>query len=354
MPWLRDMRQLVTLNLKGSSMTRAGIVQLGSLSNITRFSVEETDFRHEDLPLLRSFPGLRYLYLGGCDIGGPNLGILAEFDGLVYLSLRGAKITDEHVRHLAGLGNLTTLGLDSTEVTEACLPHLKDLDSLRTLYLSGTKVDPPALTELGELKSLTRLYLKEFEIEQKTLDELKKECPGSASGGSWRRQTMNTWFWRSIWLVALAPPALAEVDFARQVLPILSEKCFVCHGPDAKKDELRLDSAAAATALSRRRPRHRSRTPGAERGSGPHPRRQGPDAARGRREATHRARTRHPQPVGPPGRRVRAALGLRAAGQTQGGRHRRPGPARAARSRPAPTSRPRPTAPPWPAAPPSP
>jgi len=39
-----------------------------------------------------------------------------------------------------------------------------------------------------------------------------------------------------------------KVDFAREVLPILSNKCFVCHGPDTrKKDELRLDSFEAAT-----------------------------------------------------------------------------------------------------------
>ena len=38
------------------------------------------------------------------------------------------------------------------------------------------------------------------------------------------------------------------VDFARQVLPVLSNKCFVCHGPDTrKKDLVRLDSYAAAT-----------------------------------------------------------------------------------------------------------
>lgn len=40
----------------------------------------------------------------------------------------------------------------------------------------------------------------------------------------------------------------AEVDFARQILPILSDKCFVCHGPDArKKNILRLDSLQGAT-----------------------------------------------------------------------------------------------------------
>ena len=39
-----------------------------------------------------------------------------------------------------------------------------------------------------------------------------------------------------------------KVDFAKQILPILSNKCFACHGPDSKKpSELRLDSYEAAT-----------------------------------------------------------------------------------------------------------
>ena len=48
----------------------------------------------------------------------------------------------------------------------------------------------------------------------------------------------------------LALPALASSapDFAREVLPILSNKCFACHGPDTKKaKDLRLDSYEAAT-----------------------------------------------------------------------------------------------------------
>ncbi len=39
-----------------------------------------------------------------------------------------------------------------------------------------------------------------------------------------------------------------DVDFAREVLPVLSNKCFVCHGPDAEGGELRLDSFSGATA----------------------------------------------------------------------------------------------------------
>ncbi len=39
-----------------------------------------------------------------------------------------------------------------------------------------------------------------------------------------------------------------KVDFAREILPILSDKCFTCHGPDTKKaKDLRLDSYEAAT-----------------------------------------------------------------------------------------------------------
>ncbi len=43
-------------------------------------------------------------------------------------------------------------------------------------------------------------------------------------------------------------PAAEPPDFAKEVLPILSNKCFACHGPDAEEDEVRLDSFEGATA----------------------------------------------------------------------------------------------------------
>ena len=55
---------------------------------------------------------------------------------------------------------------------------------------------------------------------------------------------------RPLYLLCCVAPAslFAEIDFAREILPILSDKCFLCHGPDTKKEkDLRLDSREGAT-----------------------------------------------------------------------------------------------------------
>ncbi len=51
-------------------------------------------------------------------------------------------------------------------------------------------------------------------------------------------------------LAAVVCPAAEPVDFNRDIRPILSDRCFTCHGPDAgqRQGELRLDDRAAALA----------------------------------------------------------------------------------------------------------
>lgn len=47
-------------------------------------------------------------------------------------------------------------------------------------------------------------------------------------------------------VLALPAGAAEKVDFARDIRPILSDKCFKCHGPGTQKAKLRLDDRASA------------------------------------------------------------------------------------------------------------
>jgi hypothetical protein len=61
--------------------------------------------------------------------------------------------------------------------------------------------------------------------------------------------TMKATFLLLVVVAALATPAVAtELDFARDIQPLLARRCYACHGPDTQEAGLRLDDRAAATA----------------------------------------------------------------------------------------------------------
>ena len=60
---------------------------------------------------------------------------------------------------------------------------------------------------------------------------------------------MKATFLLLVVVAALATPAVAtELDFARDIQPLLARRCYACHGPDTQEAGLRLDDRAAATA----------------------------------------------------------------------------------------------------------
>jgi hypothetical protein len=46
--------------------------------------------------------------------------------------------------------------------------------------------------------------------------------------------------------LSLPPPATRNVDFERDIRPILVSNCFACHGPEKQRSEFRLDDRTAA------------------------------------------------------------------------------------------------------------
>src|SRR5438094_748297 len=44
----------------------------------------------------------------------------------------------------------------------------------------------------------------------------------------------------------LPPPADRNIDFIKDIQPILAKSCYACHGPDRQKAELRWDVKAVA------------------------------------------------------------------------------------------------------------
>ena len=67
---------------------------------------------------------------------------------------------------------------------------------------------------------------------------------------AWLPSWLPTWLFDSacvILFLQLAPPCDAQqVDFVREVRPILESHCYPCHGPQKQKSSLRFDVKAAA------------------------------------------------------------------------------------------------------------
>jgi hypothetical protein len=102
----------------------------------------------EDLTPLKDLPDLVHLNLRGKEVTDDMLVHLKDLKSLVRLHLERTKITDAGLAHLKGLANLEYLNLYGTEVTDKGLAHLEPLKKLKKLYVWQTKITEPEAEKL--------------------------------------------------------------------------------------------------------------------------------------------------------------------------------------------------------------
>jgi hypothetical protein len=126
------------------------IRQMGGLAmeiaqNDTRLEVsypQSTDgkFSDENLAPLKDLKNVVHLNLRGQPVTDAQLASLKNLTSLTELHLEKTKITDKGLENLRGLVNLEYLNLYGTDVSDAGLVNLEGMKKLKHLYVWQTKV----------------------------------------------------------------------------------------------------------------------------------------------------------------------------------------------------------------------
>jgi WD40 repeat protein/tetratricopeptide (TPR) repeat protein len=190
LPALTTLKQLKTLRLLGSQMTRESLATLRQA--LPGCQIEWDDLAHErevaawvlkvggTISILDSgnqkhitqteqlpdhpFRIVAINLHGGKDTRDEDLARLKGLTALEVLQLEGRGITDAGMQHLAGLTALRKLDLSRTAVTGAGFPHLKDLHQLRSFAANGSPITDEGLGRLPSLPALTSLGLSSTQL----------------------------------------------------------------------------------------------------------------------------------------------------------------------------------------------
>ena len=130
--------------------------------------------RDDDLSLLRAFPDLERLMLGGTAVTDAGLRHAAGLSKLTTLGLIGTKVTDDGMKELAGLNKLEHVRLADTAITDVGVRELSRHKSLEILILSYNKITDVSLADLRTLPELRELDLSDTSITDDGLKQLEQ------------------------------------------------------------------------------------------------------------------------------------------------------------------------------------
>jgi hypothetical protein len=157
-------------------LEKAGVFVMRLAQNTNWLRVDFThrgkEVKDDELILLKDMPNLLELNLGGMNVTDANLVHIKPLTNLVRLQLHKTKVTDAGLSNLAGMTKLVSLNLYGTEVTDAGIQQLKSLPKLKKLYVWQSKV-----TEIGAKQLAAALVGIDINRGYELPPEPKKEEP---------------------------------------------------------------------------------------------------------------------------------------------------------------------------------
>lgn len=145
---LKPFSELTTLNVSGTQITDAGMLEIGKFTSLTS------------------------LYISKAEISDVGVKELRHLNNLTTLNIVGNKITDEGLKSIGELTQLERLHIGRSDVTEVGLKELNNLKNLRELNLANASLNDACVKELSQFTSLTILLLGSNEMTDAGLDEL--------------------------------------------------------------------------------------------------------------------------------------------------------------------------------------
>ncbi|MBX9788899.1 MAG: hypothetical protein K2Y37_08270 [Pirellulales bacterium] len=160
------LKNLRALHLFDNKLTDAGLAPLAGLTQLRELQVWKGNFSDAGIAHLRGLTKLRILRIDSenLDVGNDGLRNLAALTALQHLGLHAKRATDEGLAFLAGLTELKYLDLNDAQIRGPGLAHLNRLAKLEHLYLNDTPLADAGLKSLPALAKLKLLSLGDTKL----------------------------------------------------------------------------------------------------------------------------------------------------------------------------------------------
>jgi HEAT repeat protein len=176
---LKSLTSLGALSIVSSKVTNAGVAQLAALTKLEILELEHAQIDDEGLARLKDLTRMDLLNLTNTGISDKGLEHLQGMSKLHTLILDGTRTSDAGLEVVGKLISLSDLRLRDTRISDAGLEHLKRLTRVQTLVLNGSKITDAGLEHLKGLKSLTTLCLDiDANVTDEAVKKLKDALPG--------------------------------------------------------------------------------------------------------------------------------------------------------------------------------